>query len=108
LLLDCYERYLAHGGYINHSVPALIECREYIYYPDGGIGPAALFEESPSARKLHGDKVIADALTLEDEDVPKGKPEAMPEPPPGSVGWRMKQTLARKQKPKGWRKPFRF
>lgn len=108
LLLDCYERHLAHGGYVNHSVPALLECKDYIYYPDGSIGPATLFEESPAAKKLHGDRVIADALTLDDNEIPQGKPEEMPAPPPGSAGWRMKRTLARKRKPKGWRKPFKF
>lgn len=108
LLLDCYLRNLACGGYINHSVPSLEQCKEYIYYPDGGIGPAELFDATPSMKKLHGDKVIADALTLEDEDVPVGRPEVAPPLPHGSVGWRMKQTLARKRKTKGWRKPFRF
>lgn len=108
LLLDTLERKYAHGGYINHSLLALEECKSYIYYPDGGIGPAGLFEESPSARKLHGDKVIADALTQEDDNVPVSRPEKMPLPPQGSVGWRMQRTLAARQKPKGWQKAFKF
>ena len=108
LLLDIYMRKLAHGGYINHSVAALEECKSYIYFPDGGIGPAGLFEESASARKLHGDRVIADALTQDEDSTVPEKPEELPAPPPGSVGWRINRALAAKKKPKGWRKPFKF
>ena len=36
----------------------------YIYYSDGGVGPASLVEEHSNARKTHGDRVIADALSL--------------------------------------------
>lgn len=66
-LLRAYDRALAHGGYINHSIEALEEAKTYIYLDDGSIGPACLVEESRSAKKTHGDRVIADALTIEDK-----------------------------------------
>lgn len=72
-LLREYDRVLAHGGYINPSRFALEEARQYIHYPDGRVGPACLVEEDASARKTHGDTVIADALTIEDSDMPRGE-----------------------------------
>ena len=63
LVLGEYRRVLAHGGYINPSEESMDEASMYIYYDDGGIGPAVLVEESNAARKTHGDRVIADALS---------------------------------------------
>ena len=74
-LLREYDRALAHGGYINPSIWALDEARQYIYYPEGSIGPAALVEEDSKAKKTHGDCVIADALTLDDREVGGAKSE---------------------------------
>jgi len=74
-LLREYDRALAHGGYINPCKFALEEARQYIYYPSGGIGPAALVEEDEKAKKTHGDCVIADALTLDDRDTVGGPTE---------------------------------
>jgi hypothetical protein len=71
LLLREYDRVLAHGGYINHSDFALEEALSYIHFSDGSIGPAELVEENSSAKKTHGDCVIADALTLDDKEIPK-------------------------------------
>ncbi|MFH1741701.1 MAG: hypothetical protein ABIH23_22065, partial [bacterium] len=62
--LGMLRRAYAYGGFINHSVEALQEAMEYIYYEGGGIGPAVLVNESSEARKLHGDRVIADMLCL--------------------------------------------
>lgn len=62
-LLGTYRRHLAIGGFINHSIMALDEVVSYVYYDGGGIGPATLVEESSSARMVHGDRVIADALS---------------------------------------------
>jgi hypothetical protein len=64
MLLSNYSRALAHNGFINHSEEALVEAMSYIYYENGGIGPAELIKESDSARQTHGDRVIADALSL--------------------------------------------
>jgi hypothetical protein len=95
-LLREYDRVLAHGGYVNPSRFALEEARQYVYFPDGGVGPACLVEEDASARKTHGDCVIADALTIEDTDVPKGETSAV-EYPERTAAYR-KQRLQDKRK----------
>lgn len=64
VLLGNYRRAMAHGGFINHSIEALDEMLLYIRHPDGELGPAALMEESKSAKKTHGDRVMGDALAL--------------------------------------------
>jgi hypothetical protein len=88
-LLGNLRRAYALGGFINHSAEALDEAILYIRYPDGGLGPSALVEESSSARKTHGDRVIADALALWGiGDVPKAKNKA-PTAPHRSFGARM-------------------
>jgi len=73
LLLREYSRVLSCGGYINHCDFALEEALLYICYPDGSIGPSELVEENANAKKTHGDCVIADALTLDDTEIPKAK-----------------------------------
>ena len=89
-LLDNYDRLLAHGGYINPSIPSLEEAKYYINLPDGGVGPADFVEESAGARKAHGDRVIADALTLDDKEIPKGRGAAV-KIPGNSFGHRFNQ-----------------
>ncbi|KKL57524.1 hypothetical protein LCGC14_2234530, partial [marine sediment metagenome] len=59
--------------YINHCIWALEEAKNYVYYDGGGCGPADLVEESSSAKKTHGDCVIADALTIDHKDYREGK-----------------------------------
>ena len=100
-LLREYDRVLAHGGYVNPSRFALEEARQYVYYPDGGIGPACLVEEDISAKKTHGDTVIADALTLDDNDM-QGSQRSEIEIPQRSAAWRKKQLeLKRRRKKRG-------
>ena len=98
-LLREYDRVLAHGGYVNPSRLALEEARQYIYFPDGGIGPACLIEEDESAKKTHGDRVIADALTLDDNDVQGGQRPEIPVPE-RSAAWRKKQLTEKKKRTK--------
>ena len=94
LVLGEYRRVLAHGGYINPSEESMDEAAMYVYYDDKGIGPADLFDESDNARKTHGDRVIADALSL------KGCA--------GTVGARSKKAVAPERSPaarmKKWRR----
>ncbi|MBE3139505.1 MAG: hypothetical protein IMZ53_02875 [Thermoplasmata archaeon] len=96
-LLSLYDRVLAHGGYINHCIFSLNEAKQYIYFSDGSIGPASLVEENPAARKTHGDTVMADALTLDDSDLPaiKYNPDDIPK---NSFGARYLATMKRKNK----------
>lgn len=102
-LMGLLRRAYAHGGIINHSSQALDEALTYVYYDDGGLGPAEFVKESESARKTHGDRVIADALTLLGvEDMPRSK-LTEPMPPMRSCGYRRKMALAqRKTKNPGW------
>ncbi len=110
-LLAAYDRAMAHGGYINHSKFGLEEMKMYVYYADGGVGPAYLIEENASAKKTHGDIVIADALTIDDREVGKVKHEG-PKAPVNSCGYRKEQVLKKKKASKGsrknWRHPFDF
>jgi len=111
-LLTNYDRALAHGGYVNPSEWGLREMLMYVFYDNGSIGPAALIEESPSARKTHGDVVIADALTIDDRDVPRGPKPEMHNAPARSPAARYKLAMARhkakKKKKKDWKVPFNF
>ena len=106
LLLANYDRALAHGNYFNHSIWGLEEAKMYIHYPSGGIGPACMVEENQSARKTHGDVVIADALTVEDKDARAGKLTAQEGPQTmRSAAYRRKMQ---KEKHGGSRKGKRF
>ena len=108
-LLREYDRAVAHGGYINPSRPALEEMRQYVYFGDGSIGPASLVEEDASARKTHGDRVIADALTVEDTDFTSIHESSEMPIPVRSMAWRKKQLEeSRKRKDKSWRRAFDF
>jgi hypothetical protein len=107
-LLREYDRMLAHGGYVNPSKAALEEARQYVYYPDGGIGPASLIEEDASARKTHGDRVIADALTIDETDSPSGKHGEI-NVTKNCAAWRKKELFKkRKQDSRKWARPFDF
>jgi hypothetical protein len=107
-LLSLYDRILAHGGYINHSKYGLEQAKLYIEYGEGSIGPAFLVEESASARKTHGDVVMADALTLDDSELPKTKYEGV-KAPVNSCGYRREQVMKKKKALKSrrsWREEF--
>lgn len=106
LLLRAYERALKTGRITNHSEFALNQAKQYIYNKDGGVGPADLVEATVSEKKLHGDHVIADALTTEDEEVSEPKIKKPPTPFNSWGGrydaWKGKKKRA-KRKNKGWR-----
>jgi len=100
-LLSLYDRVMANGSYINPSEFAVREAMYYIYYPSGAIGPAGLTEENESARKTHGDCVMADALTLDEDDLSHRRKIEGPVAPMRSIGYRKKMALdAYKQKNK--------
>ena len=111
-LLALYRRCLAHGGIINHCAISLDEAMNYVYYSSGGIGPVCLTEESSEARKTHGDRVIADALTLlASDEIPKLK-HMGPKAPRNSTGYRRDRAIRKKKREKqtsfGSRKRFDF
>ena len=64
VLINSLARAYTHGGFINPSEEAIDEAMMYIRYEGGGIGPSNLLKESESARKTHGDRVIADMLCV--------------------------------------------
>lgn len=87
-LLMEYRRALAHGTFINPSVKALEEAETYVSFTGNEIGPAFLREESASARKTHGDRVIADALCHKGISESSIKVCRTIEPPQNSFGKR--------------------
>lgn len=107
-LLETYDRMLAHGGYYNHCVWSLEEAKIYVYYDDGGIGPAHLVKENKAAKKTHGDCVIADALTLDNKQIPKSKLSDSVNMPVRCFAARFKEFKDKKKKNKGYRKSFNF
>lgn len=101
-LLGEYRRALDHGTFINPSSMALNEAETYVYFAGGQIGPASLQEENASARKTHGDRVIADALCHKGMSETKVRIHRTLDAPPNSFGkryedWR-KQRKTKKEK----------
>jgi len=97
-LLGDYRRALAHASFVNPSALAIQEAEMYVYFSGGAIGPACLREESASARKTHGDRVIADALCnkgLGNSRIRVTKPTELP---PNSFGGRYETWLKRKKR----------
>lgn len=106
--LGMLRRAYAHGGFLNHSEKALDEALTYIYYDGGGIGPAELQKESDAARKIHGDRVIADMLALVGlGDSPISKPSEA-EPPKQSFAARRRQHTQRRKEQKAHIERDRF
>jgi len=93
LLLSAYDKALTYGPYANRSALALGEAHTYVHLPSGGYGPAFMMQESASAKATHGDRVIADALTIEDKEMPKTK-TGKKVPPRNSAGFRFLQHRA--------------
>lgn len=106
LLLRAYERALLQGRIINHDKRGLEQAKYYIYYPGGGVGPAEMQDKKLAEQLLHGDIVIADALTTEDREVAEPKKKT-PQAPFHSFGYRYKQWK-RGSKPKGWQRKYSF
>lgn len=90
-LLGVYRAGLARQELTIRSAESVAEALEYVYYGDGGIGPAKLEEDITSgARARHGDRVIADALALLALRSRQRAPQPKPEPPKMSYAWREK------------------
>lgn len=107
LMLRGYERALFQGQCINHDKRGLEQMKYYIHFPDGSVGPAELQDKKQAERLLHGDIVIADALTCLDREVAAPKKKSITAPA-RSWGARFEAWKRKKQKRAGWRKPFRF
>ena len=59
ILLSALARELYASRIDIPSKPGLREMLEYVYFPNGGIGPGLLEDETTGARESHGDRVIA-------------------------------------------------
>jgi hypothetical protein len=103
LVFRHYIQALSSGAFINRSRDAVLECRQYIYLPNGSVGNArALAVTDPSgARQNHGDRPTADALAnwlLGPEPVTQQPREEDPflnppvNPPYGSLAWRRQKV----------------
>lgn len=102
-LLGIYRRALARDDVINHSDRAIDEAEEYIYYDGGGIGPAQLLQESEQARSTHGDRVIADALTVIGMmESPEAEAKEPAEPLDSIAGRRRKYRARRQTSMRRW------
>jgi len=107
LLLRAYERALLQGKITNHDKQSLEQAKYYIYMPSGAVGPADLTDKKQAEKLLHGDRVMADALTVEDKEVMQPKKPKI-NAPYQSFGWRYNKWRRSKQQQKGWRKKFSF
>jgi hypothetical protein len=74
ILLARYREALAKDQIINACKESLDEALDYVYDETGLLIPGRLKQESGGGRALHGDRVIADALTiLAREELPSKK-----------------------------------
>ena len=104
MLLGRYRTELAKQSYINHSFEAVAELATYTRFDSGLIGPASLMEENENARQVHGDRVIADALSLWASDV-VGKPldyRERVDPPANSLAGLLAREAKTKNKVSKW------
>jgi hypothetical protein len=109
LLLRAYERAMREGKFVNHDKRSLDQAKTYIQYPQGGCGPAELTDKDKAEYLGHGDRVIADALTVMDKEVMAPKKDAMPDAQAGTWGARYQQWQRSQKKNKhGWQQPFSF
>jgi len=97
-IMSAYASALDRGEFINRSIEALDEALDYVNLPNGGVGPSRFIQESSTARATHGDRVIADALTIEDNCLPAKPEKQKPQIPVNSAGYRFTQAIRAKRK----------
>jgi len=101
ILLGRYRDDLGSDQIINPCKESLDEAVDYIYGPDGTPMPSTEREETSGGRELHGDHVIADALTvLARDEVPRARKNIVAAPK-GSHLWRKRQQQ-RLKKANSW------
>lgn len=109
LLLLAYERALREGRVINRDQQSIDQAKTYIKYPSGGCGPAELVDKSKAEYLGHGDRVMADALTVLDKSVLKPRPDKeVGRGGMDSFGGRFDAWKAEQRKVDGWRRAYSF
>lgn len=109
LLLRAYERALREGKVINRDQRSIDQAKTYITYPSGGCGPAELVDKSRAEYLGHGDRTMADALTVLDKNVLKPRPDK--EAGRGALdswGGRFEAWKSEQRKINGWQRQFSF
>lgn len=99
-LIGNYRDALKEGDFINPSVDAIEECRQYVYDGDGVTHMSARNTNDPTgAEDNHGDRVIADALLHHVMHGKVAKAVEVPAIPEGSLlSRRIRCEDARKQR----------
>jgi hypothetical protein len=101
VLLGRYREELQMGRFIQPCKESLDEALDYIF-ENGQLIPGKLREEVAGGRALHGDHVIADALTvLAMDELPKYRERAV-KPPQGSFAWRKVKAKAAGSRKDRW------
>jgi hypothetical protein len=107
LLLRNYEAAIRENRLINRDQQSIDQAKTYITYSGGGVGPAELSDKSKADYLGHGDRCIADALTLLNKS--KLRPRtAYTDAPDGTWEHRFNRWKSSKRKKKGWQQDFSF
>lgn len=96
-MLGDYRSALARDEYKNPSQEALDEAADYIWYEGGGVGPGELSQEKGDAKKTHGDRVIADALSWHASKYAPRSNVRKRDVPVGSIAERMRRSEEEKR-----------
>jgi len=94
VLLGLYRDALARDSVVNPCKESLDEAGDYIYSDTAQLIPSRLREESSGGRALHGDHVVADALTVLGRDEMPRHREMPQRAPQGTFAWRKKHANA--------------
>jgi hypothetical protein len=96
ILLARYREALGKDHIINPCEESLNEVLDYVYDENGLLMPGKFKQDTNGARALHGDRVIADALTILGRDeLPKTR-NLESRPPAGSFAARKKDNDQKK------------
>jgi hypothetical protein len=97
LLLGELRIGLARRAIILHDTATVGELEQYVYYANGGVGPADLVEELEGARDAHGDRALAHAGLWRCMNIQRGPEAERKTAPPGSYAWMVEQEQAAKR-----------
>lgn len=111
-ILDDLARAWKEGSYAERSLETVQEARQFVFFPNGGVGHVAeAAEDDPfGIGPNHGDRVMATALAWHvAKDGVKQVREAPPDPPRGSLAYILLERKRAKQQSATWfTKPARW